>query len=329
LLRTGNQPVQPEGSDRSSDTGRLLASRSDQQAVREQTVLLAVSEYMAHLRALASVTASESRVELATRLARQADDLRKGGVATRIDVSRALVRLREGQQRLVDAQRDAETSIYALKRILNLPDSQQIELANRQDFFSTPSLDISDPLTTALAQRPEMHSLDESIKAAEYAHKAAVSESLPKLTFDGTWNGQGPIFTTITPGYEYRLGLNFPIFTGGRLTAQQKASALEKQRTEKQLAQQRNQVTEQVRDGQVELRSALHQVELGHQEVQLANEEVALSQARFQSGITDNIEVTAAQDSLARANDAEIGALFRYNIARKARPCRWQRGADL
>lgn len=75
-------------------------------------------------------------------------------------------------------------------------------------------------------------------------------------------------------------------------------------------------MTEQVRDGQAELQAALHQVELGRQQVQLANEEVSLSQGRFQSGVTDNIEVTVAQDSLARANDTEIGALFRYNIAR-------------
>jgi outer membrane protein TolC len=91
---------------------------------------------------------------------------------------------------------------------------------------------------------------------------------------------------------------------------------LAEQRTQKELAQERNLIAEQVRDGQVELQAALHQVELGRQEVQLANEEVLLSQGRFQSGVTDNIEVTTAQDSLARANDAEIGALFRYNIAR-------------
>jgi outer membrane protein TolC len=48
---------------------RLLASRADEQTVREETVLLTVSEYMAHLRAIASITAAESRVELATRLA--------------------------------------------------------------------------------------------------------------------------------------------------------------------------------------------------------------------------------------------------------------------
>jgi len=295
---------------------RLLASRAEEQTVREETVLLTVSEYMAHLRALASITAAQSRVELATRLAHQADDLLRDGVASKIDVSRAQVRLREEQQRLIDARRDADTTLYALKRILNVPDSRQIEFADQQDFFSTPSLELSDPLSTALERRPELHALSERIKAAESAHQAAVAESLPNLSFEGGWNEQGETFNTMTPGYEYRFSVKLPIFTGGRLRAERKSTALAEQRTQKQLAQERNQVTEQVRDGQVELQSALHQVDLGRQEVQLANEEVTLSQGRFQSGVTDNIEVTQAQDSLARANDTEIGALFRYNIAR-------------
>lgn len=295
---------------------RLLASRADEQMVREESVLLTVSEYMAHLRALASIAAAESRVELATRLANQADDLLRDGVASKIDVSRAQVRLREEQQGLVDAQRDAETTVYALKRILNVADGEQIEFADRQDFFHTPSLDLSDPLATALARRPELHSLSESIKAAQLAHKAAVEESLPKFTFSGFWDEQGQTFSTADPGYQYQGNMSLPIFTGGRLSAERKSTALAEQRTQKQLVQEQNLVTEQVRDGQVELQAALDQVELGRQEVQLANEEVSLSQGRFQSGIADNIELTQAQDSLARANDTEIGALFRYNIAR-------------
>ena len=295
---------------------RLLASRADGQTVREETVLLTVSEYMAHLRALASVEAAESRVDLATRLANQADDLLSDGVASKIDVSRAQVRLREEKQGLIDAQRDAATTVYALKRILNVPDSQQIEFADQLDFFRTPSFDVSDPLATALLQRPELHSLSENIKAAQSAHKAAVAKSLPTLTFEGFWDEQGQTFDTANPGYEYQVNLGIPIFTGGRLSAERKNTALAEQRTQKQLVEEQNLVTEQVRDGQVELLAALHQVELGRQEVQLANEEVSLSQGRFQSGVTDNIEVTQAQDSLARANDTEIGALFRYNIAR-------------
>jgi outer membrane protein TolC len=295
---------------------RLLATRADEQAVREETVLLAVSQYMAHLRALASITAAQSRVELAERLAHQAADLLTDGVASRIDVSRAQVRVREERQRLIDAKSDAETTLYALKRILSLPDSQQIEFADKQDFFSTPSLDISNPLSTALEHRPELHSLSESVKAAELAHKATVAESLPKLAFEGTWNEQGHTFSRATPGYQYRFGVEFPIFTGGRLSAERKRTKLMELRSEKQLAQERNRVTEQVRDGQVELQAALNQVELGRQQVTLANEEVSLAEGRFQSGVADNIEVTSAQDSLAHANDTEIGALFRYNVAR-------------
>jgi outer membrane protein TolC len=295
---------------------RLLASRADEQTVREETVLLTVSEYMAHLRALASITAAQSRVELADRLARQAQDLLNDGVASKIDVSRAQVRLREEKQELIDDQRDAETTLVALKRILNVADGEQIEFADQQEFFSTPSFDVSDPLAAALAQRPELHSMSESVKAAESAHKAAVAELLPKLVFDGYWDEQGQTLDTATPGYQYRVSMKVPIFSGGKIRAERKSTVLAEERTQKQLAQERNQVTEQVRDGQLELQAALNQVELGRQEVQLANEQVTLSQGRFQSGVTDNIEVTQAQDSLARANDTEIGALYRYNVAR-------------
>jgi outer membrane protein len=295
---------------------RLLATRAEEATVREETVLLTVSEYMAHLRALASISAAQSRVDLADRLERQAEDLLKEGVATKIDVSRAQVRLSEDRQQLIDAQSDAETTLFALKRILNVPDDQQVDFVDRQDFFSTPSFDPSDSLEAGLHQRPEIESLSEDVKAARLAHKAAVAASLPKLDFEGGWNEQGETFAHSTPGYDYRVDLRIPIFTGGRLRAARKRTALEEQQFGKRLAEERNVVTEQVRDGQVELQAALHQVELGRQQVDLANDEVSLALGRFQAGVTDNIEVTAAQDSLARANDAEIGALFRYNVAR-------------
>lgn len=295
---------------------RLLATRADEETVREETVLLTVSEYMAHLRALASISAAQSRVDLASRLVRQAEDLLQDGVATKIDVSRSQVRLSEEQQKLIDAQSDADTTLFALKRILNDPDNQQIAFADCQNFFSTPSADFSDSLSTALNQRPELGALSERMKAAQSAHKAAVDESLPKLVFEGGWNEQGETFARSTPGYDFHVGLSIPIFTGGRLRAERKRTALQEQQSEQKLAEERNVVTQQVRDGQVELQAALHQVVLGRQQVGLANDEVSLSLGRFQAGVTDNIEVTAAQDSLARANDAEIGALFRYNVAR-------------
>jgi outer membrane protein TolC len=57
-------------------------------------------------------------------------------------------------------------------------------------------------------------------------------------------------------------------------------------------------------------------VDVANQAVGLANEEVTQARDRFQAGVANNIEVVTAQDALARANDNQIVALYRYNQAR-------------
>jgi outer membrane protein TolC len=43
---------------------------------------------------------------------------------------------------------------------------------------------------------------------------------------------------------------------------------------------------------------------------------VGQAQDRFKAGVANNIEVITAQDELARANDNQIAALYRYNQSR-------------
>ncbi len=292
------------------------ASKDDVNSTREQTVLLTASQYLACLRAEAQVKAAESRVQLAITLAKQAEELEADGVATKIDVSRATVSLINQKQRLIDAQSDVQTDTFALKRILNVANDQAIGLADTNLFTQTPELDVPDAVTTALKERPELQSLSESVKAANAERQAALARSLPTVTVSGGWNEQGRTFGSVYPGYDYEATVNVPLLTGGRLAAERKIAALDEQRRMRQLQDARNRVTEQVRDGKVELKAARTDVDLGRQQVQLAREEVDLAQGRFSAGVTDNIEVTTAQDELARANDAEIAAFYRYNLAR-------------
>ncbi len=65
-----------------------------------------------------------------------------------------------------------------------------------------------------------------------------------------------------------------------------------------------------------QLESARSEVDVANQGVELARQEVVQARDRFQAGVADNIEVVTAQDELARANDNQIGALYRYNQAR-------------
>jgi len=71
-----------------------------------------------------------------------------------------------------------------------------------------------------------------------------------------------------------------------------------------------------VKTALLNLKSARNQVAVSTLGVQLSKEEVDQARDRFKAGVANNIEVIQAQDALARANDNEIAALYRFNQAR-------------
>jgi len=91
---------------------------------------------------------------------------------------------------------------------------------------------------------------------------------------------------------------------------------LELRKVSQQEQEQRNQIALQVRTAIAQMAAARSEVDVANQAVSLANEEVTQARDRFQAGVANNIEVISAQDALARANDNQIVALYRYNQAR-------------
>ena len=65
-----------------------------------------------------------------------------------------------------------------------------------------------------------------------------------------------------------------------------------------------------------QLVAARNEVDVANLGVDLARQEVDQARDRFQAGVANNIEVVTAQNELARANDNQIAALYRYNQAR-------------
>ncbi len=292
------------------------ASRAASLSTREQVILLVVSQYIGTLRATADVKASESRVALAQALYDQAGGLQKEGVGTGIDTLRANVELQNEKQRLILAQTSEQTSLFALSRLLNLDPRQPIELADALSFFDTPQADVTASIEQALAARPEWKSLESQIRAAQYQRKAAWDSRLPALRFDGNWAYQGISSTTGIPVYSYQASVRVPLFTGGRIHAEMVRANLEIQKIEQQKADLRNQIGFDVKTALLSLGSARNEVQVASLGVKLSEEEVSQARERFQAGVANNIEVISAQDALARANDNQIAALYRFNQAR-------------
>ncbi|HTQ55241.1 MAG TPA: TolC family protein [Bryobacteraceae bacterium] len=290
--------------------------RARDQGVREQIAMLVVSQYLGSLRAAADVKAAGSRVDLAQALYDQAADMQKNGVGTGIDTLRANVELQNERQRLIESQTQFETSLYGLAQLLNVDPRRPIELADQVSFFKTPAIQVDQSLDAAYANRPEMKALVHARRQAELARRQAAETRYPTVTFDGFWSEQGLTPATAIPSYTYGATLNVPVFTGGRIAAQQAKADLELRKIAQQQQDQRNQIALQVRTSVARLSAARHEVDVANQAVSLANEEVTQARDRFQAGVANNIEVITAQDALARANDNQIVALYRYNQSR-------------
>ena len=294
----------------------VRANEAQECTVREQIVLLVVSQYLGGLRATADVRAAQSRVELAQALYDQAADLQKHGVGTGLDTLRANVQLQNEKQRLIVAEAQQKTALYGLVRLLNLDPHQTLELADEMSFFETPEFEAARTLEQAFATRPEMKALESRAQMARFEKRAAREARLPKVNLGGSWGYQGLSAPTAIPSYQYQVTVDLPLFAGGRIHAENAKADLELKKVERQKEELRNQIALEVKTALVELEAARHEVDVANLGIKLAQQEVEQARDRFQAGVANNIEVTSAQDALARANDNQINALYRYNQSR-------------
>lgn len=299
--------------------GRLVTeSGANRMTVREQVTLLVVSQYLASLRAMASVRAAQSRVKLARALYVQARDLQKHGVGTGLDTLRANVELQNEEQNLIQAQTTEKTSLYGLARLLNVDPHTHLALTDRMSFYRTPPFTAKQSIAMALTNRPEMKAIDAQERSLEFDRMAASEQKLPTLGFTGQYVQEGISASTVIPTYVYEANIQLPIFTGGRIRAEEANARLNLASLVQRKIDLRNEIALQVKTAVANLDAALHEVKVANLGVVLAREEVSQARDRFQAGVADNIEVVSAQNALARANNNQIGALYRYNESRAA-----------
>jgi outer membrane protein len=293
-------------------------ARADEQTIRENLVTAVVDQYLLVLRAFATRDAATARVALAQRLYDQANELQKNGIGLNIDTVRANVELQNERQNLIDAETQTRTTRYGLAELLDLPRDQAVEVSDQLSFYDLPVMEKEILLNQAFTSRPEIRSLNSQQRIAKLSLQSVRDQRLPQLDFSGYWTYQGKHFSDGIPAYRYQLSLEFPLFTGGRIHAEQAYASLEERRVAENRRLLEARIVREVKTALDELNAARTAVDVANLGFQLAQQEVAQAQRRFQAGVTTNVEVIQAQDALARASDNQISALFRFNVSRAA-----------
>jgi outer membrane protein TolC len=282
-----------------------------------ETVVIAVSaNYLLTLAADSRVTSDRAQLETARSLFQLAQDQEKAGVGTYIDTLRSNVELQGRQQALTQAEDDSAKQRIALARTIGFPVKQQLHITDQVPYKPLPDLNEASAFQDALKNRPDYLSALAQLRSAELQKKAAWDEYLPSLGFNGNYGVIGRDPASVSPQWTAAGEIQIPIFRGGKVEGDVKEanSALAERRATVQNL--RGQIEQDVENAFLDLQSAAKQVDTANAQLKLATETLSQAQDRFKAGVTNNIEVIQAQESLSAANDAYINSLYAYNVAK-------------
>jgi outer membrane protein TolC len=264
------------------------------------------------------VEAIQSQVRTAQVLYDRSVDQRRAGTAAGIDVLRSQVELKQQQQRLLAQENQFAKDKLGLGRIIGLPPGQDFNIAESVPFAPLTSLTQEQALSTALGQRYDYQSYKAQVRAAEEAVKAARAERYPTGNVSADYGDVGSSLSSSHGTFTFVASARFNIFDAGRISADViQAKATLKQRQD-ELADLGGQIDYQVRTAFLDIRTAADQVAVAESSLDLANQTLDQARDRFSAGVTDNIEVVQAQESVATANDSLISALYSHNLAKVA-----------
>jgi outer membrane protein TolC len=215
-------------------------------------------------------------------------------------------------------QNQFEKDKLALGRVIGLPDGQDLSVTGTAPFAPLTSITQEEALKAALEQRADYRSLQARVRAAGDTLKAAQAEKYPKAGVTGDYGDVGPTPANSHGTFSFVASASINIFNGGQIEAHIVEARAALQQRQDELADLAGQVTFQVRTAFLDIRTAADQVQVARDNLDLAGQTLTQARDRFNAGVTDNIEVVQAQESVANANDALILAMYAHNSAKVA-----------
>lgn len=300
---------------RASDRS-LKASDYSYKDSRDLVVLAVANAYLQVISDKATVESQQAQVETSRVLYQRAQDQTRAGVAARIDQLRADVELQTQQQRLIAAQNQSDKDALSLARTIGLPPGQEFTLTDGAPYKPLQGVTLEKALQDAYANRPDYLSAQLQVQSAVLARKAATAENYPSISSQVDYGDIGPNFANSHGTVTATASVTIPIFQGTRVRGDKLEADATLQQRRAEMEDLRGRIDQDVRSAFLDLTSAAELVNVASHNKDLAHETLSEAQDRFAAGVTDNIEVVEAQESVFVADQSYISSLYTFNIAK-------------
>ena len=231
----------------------------------------------------------------------------------RLDVTRYKAQVAQSQADLLSAKDSLALANYSFNLALARPIETLVSIV---DVSELPTLNSSedDLVKAAQAQRPEVTSLNESLKALALITRATEAGMNPTLSLQleqlRTIDPQGLSSSSQTNSGS--LTLNIPVFDSGVTRAKVKEARQDEAQARINLEQTKLQISQEVRNAVANLTSAKARLDNALEQVKLATEVFRLAKVRQDAGAGTYYEVIDAEAQLTTARNQEVSARYDY-----------------
>jgi outer membrane protein TolC len=292
--------------------------------LEEQTADIELQVRTAYYRARLAqelVTISSAATEQATRFLAAERVRREAGEGSELDVLRAEVSLANLQPQVVAAANNAEVATLDLKRVVDLPLGQAVQLATP---LAAPQIVAENDSVDALAavgRRAAVASAEHQVRIRAEQVRIARGAYLPSMNLQVNYGKQ------LFPTEAFRLNRDWrtdftagvtvtvPIFNGNRTRAEVAQAQIALDQEQLRSIQLRENLQLEYERARGERARALSSIQARQQTVDQAQRVYDLTVLRYEQGMASQLEVSDARLSLLQARSNLAEAIADYEIA--------------
>jgi outer membrane protein len=297
-----------------------LAAKAENQnalATKEQILLAVDQAFYNALQTQAVLTVAQQTVNDRQTVSNQVGALFKSKLKSELDLSFANVNLAQAKLLLLDAQNNQNAAYASLSAVLGFSNLQSFQLVEDSTPSVAPPENIDELITTALAVRPEIMSLEFQTESAAKFQKAERDLLFPNIRALGAVGDTPLRDPVISPNWYGAVGVNVdvPVFNGFLFTARAREASLREQATREKLRDLRDRISRDVRTSWLDANTAYQRLAVTQQLLEQANLALNLAQSRYHLGLGSIVELSQGQLQQTQAQIANAQAMYDYRLA--------------
>ncbi|MBP2650818.1 MAG: outer rane efflux protein [Firmicutes bacterium] len=238
------------------------------------------------------------------------------GLVAKTEVLSSQVNLAKAQDSLIKAQNNYNNAVAALNNAIGLPHDTEVNL---KDDFSRQlyPLVLEECMQKAVSQRPEMAQYAAKGTSAQYDVKIAKSGYLPTvdLTAEQDWYDTHLVGTK-NNNWLIKLTTSLNVFDSGVTNAKVQQAKHNADMISAKASQERDAILLDVRQYYLSMNEAEKRIETNQVSVNQAEENLMIEKAKYQVGVTTNLDILDAVLALDSAKKDYIQAVYDFNTYR-------------